>query len=186
MINKPFYLILHHSATRDDYVLSNFEAIKRYHMSYAIDGYTVSREEYFKQKKKDPNRYYKPAWSDIGYHAVIEMEQGEVKIKKGRKFDVTGAHAYQKMPDVNGNMVSINNQSLGVCIVGNYDKTLLEEKYLKEAVGYVSLLLVLYKIPIKNVLGHNEIPGVTKSCPGNLISMNYVRERIEDHIGWLI
>ena len=90
------------------------------------------------------------------------------------------------MPNIDGRGVSMNNQSLGVCVVGNYDKSPLEEKYLKDIVGYVSLLLVLYRIPIKNVLGHREVPGVTKSCPGNLVDMDYIRERIESHVGWLI
>lgn len=184
--NKPFYVIIHHSATDDSLVHSNFEAIRRYHMSYAVDGHSVSREEFYRLKKLDPKRYYKTAWDDIGYHHVIEFEDNKMKLKKGREHDVPGVHAYQKMRTRDGKLDSINNQSIGICIVGNFDKTKLTKKHEKEIVGYVSLLLVLYKIPLINVLGHNEIPGVAKSCPGKKINMTRIREQIDSHIGWLL
>lgn len=187
MENKPFYVILHHSATTDNLVWSNFEAIRTYHMNYAIDGHTVSKNEFYTKRKANPTgHYYKTAWDDIGYHTVIEFEDNELKLKKGRDHKVSGIHAYQKMPDRNGKLVSINNQSIGICVVGNFDKTKLNKKHINEIVGYTSLLLVLYKIPVMNVLGHNELPGVHKSCPGKNIDMSLIREKINSHVGWLL
>ena len=184
--NNPFYLVLHHSATPDNKYLSNFEAIRRYHMSFAIDGVIVDRATFYKEKLKNPKRYFKLPWIDIGYHYVLEFENNEVKIKAGRKIESVGSHVNQKMPDRTGSIISMNRQSIGVCVVGNFDLAGFNDKMLVKVIRLFGTLLVLYKIPIQNVIGHREVPGVIKSCPGKLIDMNNFRYKLNYYINHLM
>lgn len=66
MANKPEYIILHHSAGKD-YLLSDFAAIKKFHVEVR-------------------------GWSDIGYHLVLEMANCEAIVTKGRPYSKSGAH----------------------------------------------------------------------------------------------
>ncbi|GEM_PF-1431674 len=66
MTNKPEYIIIHHSATKDTDG-SDFAAIKKYHT----------------QTK---------GWSDIGYHWVLEKVAGVYGWKVGRAESKKGAH----------------------------------------------------------------------------------------------
>jgi hypothetical protein len=66
-MNKPEKIILHHSLTDDNEVLSDFEAIRQYHMN--VKG-----------------------WKDIGYHYVIEKVHNKVIVRKGRDEKEIGAH----------------------------------------------------------------------------------------------
>ena len=66
MANYPEYIILHHSAGKD-YYLSDFEAIRRFHID--IRG-----------------------WNDIGYHRVIERVGTDIVVNQGRDYNEQGAH----------------------------------------------------------------------------------------------
>lgn len=182
MINDPFYIVIHHSTTKDHVVHNNAEAIKRYHMSYAIDGVIVSKKVFMEKKTAGIGKYFKHPWNDIGYHFVIEKIDGEIVTKRGRNVDTVGAHAYQKMPNRSGNMVSVNAQSIGICIVGNYDKYELAIEYRQALVKQIAFLLVHNNIPINNVIGHREIRGVVKTCPGKLIDMGIFRDDLRKYM----
>ncbi len=66
-MNKPNKIIIHHSLTADNKVLSSFEAIKKYHI----------------EVKK---------WNDIGYHYVIEYVNNKPNLRTGRREIYAGAH----------------------------------------------------------------------------------------------
>lgn len=63
---KPDTIVIHHSATPDNRVLSNWEAIRRYHVE--VHG-----------------------WQDIGYHFGIEHVDGLATLRKGRDIWTPGA-----------------------------------------------------------------------------------------------
>lgn len=77
MANYPEYIILHHSAGKD-YYLSDFEAIRKFHIEFR-------------------------GWDDIGYHRVIERVVTEIVVRQGRPYSVPGAHC----PGMNSRSIGI-------------------------------------------------------------------------------
>lgn len=104
----------------------------------------------------------------IGYHGVIKRDG---TLEPGRNWDEVGAHAKDG---------GFNNFALGVCLVGG-----LSEKPLKHVPGnpwngsdaednftdaqFVTLFAFVKKVWEQYgripVIGHRDIPGVSKACP---------------------
>lgn len=149
-MNKPEYIIIHHSLTKDGTQV-DWKAIKDYHV-----------------KEK--------GWNDIGYHYGIEGVSNAYLLMKGREESTEGAHCKE------GGM---NKKSLGICFVGNFDKDEVPEKQWKLGVKFVKELMIKYKIPSINVLGHGEVmrqykASYIKSCPGNLFNLNKFRMELNN------
>jgi N-acetylmuramoyl-L-alanine amidase len=102
-------------------------------------------------------RYHKETngWRDIGYHAGVELVGTQPEMLLGRMWDEVGAHC------IGGGM---NIQSLGVCLVGDYDKKDVPEDSLRQLVFLVRFMMRGFKIPIENVKKHSDYDP--KSCPG--------------------
>jgi N-acetylmuramoyl-L-alanine amidase len=109
-------------------------------------------------------RHKKRGWEDIGYHFVIEKNG---KLKKGRSEKFVGAH-----------VLGYNKNSLGICLIGNFDEFFPTEKQLKTLLKFLKKILKKYKLSSKNILGHREFPGVKKTCPGKNINMREIRKKI--------
>ncbi|MDR7077337.1 N-acetylmuramoyl-L-alanine amidase [Neobacillus niacini] len=103
-------------------------------------------------------------WSGIGYNFFIE-ENGE--IIKGRGYHV-GAHAY-----------SYNDKSIGICLAGNFDILTPSIEQLKSLSNLCIFLLNQFNITTTHILGHGELEGITKSCPGKNFDMVQFRESIK-------
>lgn len=93
-------------------------------------------------------------FSDIGYHYVIWRDGF---LEKGRPLEIKGAHAKGH-----------NHDSIGVCLVGGIDEEGKPDsnftcKQYKTLCQLVEELVEKYDI--KQVLGHRDLPGVTKACP---------------------
>lgn len=104
-------------------------------------------------------------WDDIGYHFVIGngtySEDGEVE--KGRPITVIGAHS-------RGN----NRDSIGICLVGNFEITKPTGKQLtslghllKELTPHISLTEDCIKL-------HRNMKGNKTLCPGKNLPMSLV------------
>jgi N-acetyl-anhydromuramyl-L-alanine amidase AmpD len=96
------------------------------------------------------NRAYpriNPELTSIGYHYVIYLD-GEVHT--GRAPEEVGAHA-----------AGHNGHSLGVCLIGTDNFTPAQWAALKKLV-----LELAGRYPQARLLGHRDLPGVTKACPG--------------------
>jgi N-acetylmuramoyl-L-alanine amidase len=109
-------------------------------------------------------------WEEIGYHYLIGngyflTRDGE--IYKGRDERMEGAHT-----------LGYNPIALGICLLGNRDQTPPSKKQLETLMLLLLTKKSEYGITTDNVLGHNEIPGVNKSCPGKLVDMEEIRRRI--------
>ena len=85
-------------------------------------------------------------WNGIGYHKIIKRD-GE--IENGRPEYWVGAHTYGK-----------NNQSLGVCLIGQKSFTEKQFVSLKKIIGNWKI-----KFPNALVEGHYESIKTTKTCP---------------------
>jgi N-acetyl-anhydromuramyl-L-alanine amidase AmpD len=95
-------------------------------------------------------------WRDIGYHFVVRRS-GEVEI--GRPIEMQGAHA-------SGH----NSTSVGVCWAGGVDKDMNPENNMtkeQEAELWCTVqnLMLIYGIKKDQVVGHRDLPGVSKACP---------------------
>ncbi|MDD3148246.1 MAG: peptidoglycan recognition family protein [Candidatus Riflebacteria bacterium] len=97
----------------------------------------------------------KTSWADIGYHFLIGPEG---VIYQGRPEGVVGAHC------------SPNTNSVGICVIGNYDENAdkLNPKIEESLLNLLSWLASTYKInPEVNLYGHCDF--APKSCPGAII-----------------
>lgn len=105
-------------------------------------------------------------WSEVGYHFVIRRDG---TIEDGRDLDKVGAHAK-----------GFNANSIGICYVGGVDselepednKTQAQSDSLFDLVG--ALQVVFGRC---NVLGHCDLPRVTKACPSFNVKEWYEREK---------
>ena len=105
-------------------------------------------------------------WVDIGYHAGVELiksgGQSRHEALLGRSWNIQGAHTFGQ-----------NDDSLGICFVGNYD---LEEPFgemLEMGAKVIRMWLWLFAISPYEVYGHNQFSD--KSCPGEKFNMGRLR-----------
>jgi len=106
-------------------------------------------------------------WDDIGYHYMIGNTRPFTtngKLYTGRPEECEGAHTRQ-----------YNKNSLGICLIGNFDKVAPSEQQLETLFLLIEQKRKQYDIPLNHVKGHSEFAGVEKSCPGRLVHMPYIR-----------
>lgn len=95
-------------------------------------------------------------WRDIGYHAGVELAGADFESLLGRPWDVVGAHTKEQ---------GMNNVSLGVCLVGNFDLSPPTNEDLETVRDRVILpWMRLFKIPPQNIHPHRLY--APKTCPG--------------------
>lgn len=134
------------------------------HDSLTKDGQTVSwgaiRNWHINENK----------WVDIGYHFGIELISDKYEILMGRIIGQVGSHC----PGYNSN-------SIGICLVGNFDENTVPEDQWKLAVKLVAHLSKLMGIPKENILGHREaMPG--RTCPHKNFDCILFREDVGEYI----
>jgi len=96
-------------------------------------------------------------FSDVGYHYIIRRNGA---IETGRDHETAGAHAKGH-----------NHDSLGICLVGGVkspwkkpDANFTFIQYF-QLVDLVQRLKARYHIQDSAIMGHRDLPGVTKACP---------------------
>lgn len=92
----------------------------------------------------------------IGYHFVIRRGG---RVETGRELTEVGAHAQ-----------GYNSRSVGICLVGGSDANDLskaEDNFTDEQWQALRKLLGRMKMyyPTAEILGHRDLPNVTKACP---------------------
>ncbi|SKC62656.1 N-acetylmuramoyl-L-alanine amidase [Maledivibacter halophilus] len=98
-------------------------------------------------------------WKDIGYHYLITTDG---KLHKGRDEKEVGAHT-----------IGQNAKSIGICLVGNFDKYRPNANQLHTLYKLLNDVKIRYgQLPIH---GHNEFS--TKTCPGLKFPMKEVLEK---------
>lgn len=172
-------IVIHHSLTKDRAEIPDWDAIRRYHTSYVVDGKIVTEEEYNNFKINEPRKHwFKKPWRDIGYHFGIELVQGQYVIQPGRSLAETGAHARaQGKPNI------FNEEGIGICVVGNYDISEPPEGAVSQLVYLCRMLMGVFDIPKSQIIGHRDIYpyfGLPqyKSCPGKMFDVDKVRSMI--------
>ena len=181
-VNNPSlisHIVIHHSLT-DDGATVNWNAIRAYHTSWRFGGESIN-EQKARELQSKGMRVEAP-WRDVGYHFGVEKVKEDFQIMLGRELNVRGAHVGDG---------GFNTKSIGICVVGNFDKYEPPEKQFKLTQLLVKQLISYYathgmNIPINNVIGHREaqqmagVPEVgRKSCPGYLFDMVLFRKGLE-------
>ena len=110
----------------------------------------------------------------IGYHFVIDdgscgTEDGQIEITRRWEKQLPGGHCRQQVN---------NNQGIGICLVGNFQKTRPTKQQFWALVWLVRKLMRENNIPLKNVKGHGEMHGENTVCPGRYFSMKRLKAEI--------
>jgi len=90
-------------------------------------------------------------WRDIGYNWIIEKVNGKAAVIKGRSESISGAHTK-----------GMNDKSIGICVVGNYDKDNVPSDLYAELVELIADIRSRHgDLPLKK---HSDYAN--KTCPG--------------------
>jgi len=169
-------VVWHHSATQDGKA-NDWEAIRRYHTSYRIDGTTVTEEEFERRKASGNGDKFEKPWKDIGYHLGIEREGGVLKVRIGRPWTMSGAHAGLKTTN------TFNEKYLGACAVGCFDQFGPDAEQWGLCLGITRELIKRFGFPKTEVLGHREVYDRAyvvraKTCPGTSWDIDKFRSEL--------
>jgi len=104
-------------------------------------------------------------WQDIGYHFVVERINGVVMVVQGRSPKFEGAHCAAQ---------GRNRDTIGVCVVGDFDDNPPDEELYRKVVELLAFLCFTWHLPASSVRGHGELDP-RKSCPGQQWDMDRTR-----------
>ena len=98
----------------------------------------------------------------LGYHFVIdngssEKPDGYIEVSPRWIKQQDGAHCKA------GGM---NYRGIGICLVGDFTGEYVSDKQLSSLVYLINILRKYYNIPLKNIMGHGQVPGAKTECPG--------------------
>jgi len=115
-------------------------------------------------------------WNEVGYDFVIDngsMGKAEGQIEVGPRWikQQDGAHCAASGMNYNG---------IGICLVGNFSKEKVSQKQLDSLDYLVNLLRKYYRIPLKNIMGHGQVPGAQTECPGKLFPWKEFRQKLDN------
>lgn len=140
--NKPEYIIIHHSASKDHGTL-DFVGLRDWHVNHN-------------------------GWPDIGYNFVLEDINGRYTAIMGRHPNDIGYHCS-----------GMNHKSLGICFVGNFEKSMPPVDQWNLGVRLVRWLLEKYNLSTHRVEGHRYFKAT--ACPGK----NFNMQKFKDDIGYI-
>lgn len=158
------YLKIHNSWYTKDEVEDFYKVAER------LTGKKLKIGQYFSRYGK--NTYIETPWRKIGYTIGIERENEKLVVKYGRGLKERQAHCYQE---------GMNTKSIGILVVGNYDKTEPDGELWRFCVKVARE--INKEFPEIKHKGHREIKGVHKSCPGSKFNMDQFRSDIQDNNG---
>lgn len=116
---------------------------------------------------KDVDTWHKAkGWDGIGYNWFIEKDG---KVVAGRSEDKTGAHT-----------IGHNNDSIGICLAGNFDATLPTEAQVTALKQLLQSKMIEYKIPKENIFPHRKFAN--KTCYGKLLSDDWARNLVSQPV----
>ncbi|MCP4897627.1 MAG: N-acetylmuramoyl-L-alanine amidase [bacterium] len=108
-------------------------------------------------------------WKDVGYHFGIEEVGGYLMCFRGRPVLEQGAHC---------RAAGRNRDSLGVCVVGQYDESPPSPFLLSRVCDVAAMLCFTFDILAERVHGHCEFEDA-KTCPGSEWDLDQTREFVD-------
>jgi N-acetyl-anhydromuramyl-L-alanine amidase AmpD len=114
----------------------------------------------------------------VGYDFVIgngvDSADGLVEVTYRWRNQQTGAHC----GGTGGNWA--NEDGIGICLVGNFNKTSPTSRQMQALVKLVRFLQARYKIPTSRIYGHGTTPGArVTDCPGKRFPMSTLKSMLE-------
>lgn len=151
-MNKPEYIIVHHSMTKDSGTKS-WDAIRKYHIENM-------------------------GMNDIGYHKGIEDIGGVITVMEGRADTISGAHT----KELGMNSKSIGICVVGdydVIAPAQSYLDILRELCNAYMVNYdIPVKNILGHREVGLMAGYDWTKGQFKTCPGRLFDMDVLRKFI--------
>ena len=122
----------------------------------------------------DAIHHHRGFWNGLGYHFLIDngtLGKAEGQIEIGPRWikQMEGAHC---------NAAGMNENGIGICLVGNFSETKVPEKQLDSLVFLVNTLRNYYHIPIDHVIRHRDVPGKHTECPGNYFPWDEFKHKL--------
>ncbi len=101
-------------------------------------------------------------WNDVGYHFVVGNGSfgNDGLVEDGRNLPYQGAHAK-----------GANEDSIGVCLVGNFNKTNPTKAQLNSLQLLLQQLTAKYSIQKDSITLHRFVNGSSTECPGKNFTM---------------
>jgi len=120
------------------------------------------------------NLHLRRGFAGLGYHFVIDngtsgKADGQIEASPRWVKQDDGAHCQAS---------GMNHKGIGICLVGNFSRERVSEKQLDSLVYLVKTLMKYYNIPLRNVMGHGQVPGARIECPGKYFPWARFKERI--------
>ncbi len=117
-------------------------------------------------------------WEGVGYDFVIgngtDSGDGEVETTFRWYNQKVGAHC----GGTPGNWA--NREGIGVCLVGDFNKTLPTERQMASLTKLIRFLMNRYQISNARIYGHNTAPGARATdCPGKRFPMTKLKATLD-------
>ncbi len=117
---------------------------------------------------EDIHRWHKEnGWSGMGYHFLVRKDGS---IWEGRPIDKVGAHAY-----------GYNNDSIGICFEGNFEKEKMSTEQKNAGKWLVSYVRKLYPT-ITTIQRHKDL--MATACPGRNFPFSEIKEGVVTKQGY--
>ncbi len=106
-------------------------------------------------------------WDDIGYHFVIGNGSlsGDGELEEGRPVWAVGAHSREN-----------NQDSLGICLVGNFDDAKPTVAQIRSLSRLLEDLMSRFGLTESDIYLHRDLPPCVTRCPGANLSIPLIRE----------
>jgi N-acetylmuramoyl-L-alanine amidase len=149
---KKTHIVLHHSATTDGLALS-YPAIRQTHLD--------------------------KGWRNIGYQFVIETFDRSKDIAPEQYLAIVGRGLTEQ--SAGEWRCGFNKHGIHICFVGNFDAETPHLDLWRFSAPLILSIQEAFCIAFENIIGHRDIPGVSKSCPGEKWDMLAYRQML---LGW--
>ncbi len=108
-------------------------------------------------------------WRAIGYNALVEQILGGYHVVMGRPLTIPGAHCPGR-----------NRDSIGVCLVGNFELAHPPRDQLRCAADFLAGLCLLAGIPVERIERHSDHRAT--ACPGKWLDIELLRSMVADRL----
>jgi hypothetical protein len=117
-------------------------------------------------------------WKGIGYDFVIGngtmSGDGQVEVTFRWREQIAGAHCRTDRSNW------ANRDGIGICLVGNFDKTTPSRHQMDSLVQLVQFLQQRYGISKSRIYGHGQTPGAgPTACPGRKFPIWWLKSQLE-------